>query len=409
MRERKEISICILTVLSLVSPVVLGQKLLKRNIFFESGLYLISSKNKSELDSLIKRIQDKDYQIVLIGHADSISSEEFNMNLSRKRTEHVADYLAINGINRSKITDKFSGELNPLFSNATIDKRARNRCVEIIIQLKAEESVPVAINPRFEKDTTVYCKNGAQIIFNAGAFYPRKITDINFNIKEVYSNCEILKSNWTMETEDGNCLSSAGMIYIKPTIDTIEIQPNKGQLVTIKLPMISGTPDPDMKIYFAATGKSGGTVWKEESYNLSYEDKGNRFYVFQVDSLTAINIDKSLGIVCQKNGPRIKIRKFNTYEVCQTYPNELYLSRGKKIKRGTFVIDKVINDKKPELTIMAFDKDGLPYIAKGPLLGLKHRKRKNTYIVSSKYFQRVPIDYSGKMTPTDYLCNYVSN
>jgi hypothetical protein len=407
-----------LAILTLTTLHSFGQKQINKMVFFAPNQFAVSTDNKLLLDSLVTKIKDKEYQITLVGHADSIGSEKLNLKLSKKRTISVATYLNLKGCDKMKITNKYLGEANPVFSNSTKNERVKNRCVEIIVKYESNEVALSAakttdVQPtilkeeKFENDTIIYCQNGAQIIVNSKTFYPKKIKEINFEVSEVYTICDILKSNSTTQTIDGNCLSSAGMIYIKPTLNSVEIQPNKGQLVTLKIPINNGIPDPKMKVYFAVKDKSGLTVWKEKTSELSYEENGTKFYVFKVDTLMGINIDKRLEVTCQKDGPKIKVKKFKDISVCQTYPNEIYLSRGAKLKNRKFIIDKVINDKKPILTIIAYDNDGIPYIAKGPLLELKYKKRKNLYIVNSKYFKKVLIDHSRKMTPNDYLCNYL--
>ncbi len=320
--------LCILFIITAFYVIAKGQK--KYYVYFESNSSIIPGQYRPLLDSLTDNLRNVNYKITLLGHADSIGNEKFNLLLSRQRTTSVAKYLHDAGLDTTVIDEKYYGEVKPVSDDSTEESFARNRCVEIIVLTNKEINTASEKNilraEKFENDTTLLCANGAQIIIAANAFYPNKLSEINFNISEVYTVCDILKSNTLMETEDGNCLSSAGMLYIKPTLKSVEVQPNKGQLVTIKIPMRGGMADSRIKLYFAVKNSAGNIVWKEKESELTYENIGLRYYVFRVDTLIGFNLDRLLGITCKKDGPRIKVKGFKKVEVYQTYPDETYRS-----------------------------------------------------------------------------------
>lgn len=70
-------------------------------------------------------------RIEIIGYTDSQGSAEYNRELSRRRAEAVADYLANLGIDRDLMSVSGRGEADPVASNATEEGRARNRRVII--------------------------------------------------------------------------------------------------------------------------------------------------------------------------------------------------------------------------------------------------------------------------------------
>ncbi len=386
----------------------------RKLVFFELNQYKLSSESKLLLDSLAAELSGKEYSLRLIGHADSLGESDANLKLSVQRTREVTVYLLSRGLDSIKIKQEFVGEWRPLFQYDSTSFGNKNRCVEVIsscyctpINSKINESVP--LTSKFENDTTIRCRNGTEIIIPAGAFYPRRLSEITFNVKEEFTICEILKGTSTFETDDGNCLSSAGMIYIKPMLDTVEIQPNKGQLVTIKIPLWGGRPDPLMKVYFAVIDSLGKKVWKPQESELTYENVGTQYYVFRVDTLIGFNLDKLMGIKCQKNGPQIKVKGFKDVEVYQVYPNEVYLSRGQwNKKQKVYVIDSVIPAKNPELIVMAFDKKGKAFVAKGPLLKLEFNKRKKYYLVNKDYFKPLERTSDGKQSAKDDLCRFIN-
>lgn len=66
------------------------------------------------------------------GHTDSIGPEDYNKQLSLRRAQAVADYLASHGIDASRLRVSGVGEADPVASNDTEEGRARNRRVQIM-------------------------------------------------------------------------------------------------------------------------------------------------------------------------------------------------------------------------------------------------------------------------------------
>jgi OOP family OmpA-OmpF porin len=58
------------------------------------------------------------------------------MQLSQKRAQAVRDYLVTKGIPNDLITAQGKGPDNPVAENTSIDGRAQNRRVEIVVQPK---------------------------------------------------------------------------------------------------------------------------------------------------------------------------------------------------------------------------------------------------------------------------------
>jgi outer membrane protein OmpA-like peptidoglycan-associated protein len=69
----------------------------------------------------------------VIGHADSVGEADYNLDLSQRRADNVADVLESGGVQEYRILEAGRGETQPIASNATDDGRARNRRVEVYI------------------------------------------------------------------------------------------------------------------------------------------------------------------------------------------------------------------------------------------------------------------------------------
>ena len=71
---------------------------------------------------------------VLFGYTDDTGKPEYNMELSRRRAEAVADYLSKNfNLGSDRVVALWYGAENPIASNDTDEGRAKNRRVEISI------------------------------------------------------------------------------------------------------------------------------------------------------------------------------------------------------------------------------------------------------------------------------------
>jgi len=73
------------------------------------------------------------YNAELVGHTDNVGSEEFNMDLSKRRAISVKNALVAQGVNASRLKAFGRGELDPVASNETPEGRLQNRRTEVIL------------------------------------------------------------------------------------------------------------------------------------------------------------------------------------------------------------------------------------------------------------------------------------
>ena len=101
-------------------------------ILFDVNQSTVKGQYKSELTEL-SRILNKyeDTNIMLVGYTDSTGSEEYNLELSKKRAGSVADFLATQNVNPTRFTIMGYGESQPVADNNTAGGRALNRRVDL--------------------------------------------------------------------------------------------------------------------------------------------------------------------------------------------------------------------------------------------------------------------------------------
>jgi len=83
----------------------------------------------------LARILNKypDTNIEVDGHTDATGTEEHNMQLSMRRSESVATFLAVQNVMRDRLHAVGFGELKPVASNDNAEGRQLNRRVEVAI------------------------------------------------------------------------------------------------------------------------------------------------------------------------------------------------------------------------------------------------------------------------------------
>jgi OOP family OmpA-OmpF porin len=97
------------------APPVLEKITLNTDVLFPFNKAELLPGGKDKLDELAKSAQGAEVdRIVLAGYADRIGSDEYNRELSEKRAQAVADYLATKGVDQSRIQVEGRGEDNPI-------------------------------------------------------------------------------------------------------------------------------------------------------------------------------------------------------------------------------------------------------------------------------------------------------
>ena len=74
-----------------------------------------------------------DTELLIVGHTDSKGEDDYNLRLSERRSNAAADYLASQGVTRTRVRTAGRGENEPVAQNDTEDGRQANRRVEVAI------------------------------------------------------------------------------------------------------------------------------------------------------------------------------------------------------------------------------------------------------------------------------------
>lgn len=97
----------------------------------KSDLKQPSRENLAKLATILNKYEDTN--ILLEGHTDASGSDEYNLELSRRRAQSVSNYLASLGVDVTRFTIMGYGEQQPIAENDTPQGRQQNRRVEVAI------------------------------------------------------------------------------------------------------------------------------------------------------------------------------------------------------------------------------------------------------------------------------------
>ncbi len=102
------------------------------HVLFDFDKAVIKPEAYPLLDEVVAILKkNPDMTVELQGHTDNIGSQEYNMGLSLRRANAVADYLESKGISSDRLTTKGFGFSKPVALNGTEFGRSLNRRVEL--------------------------------------------------------------------------------------------------------------------------------------------------------------------------------------------------------------------------------------------------------------------------------------
>jgi OOP family OmpA-OmpF porin len=106
------------------------------DVLFETGKSAVTPGLREEIGEFSRVLLEQDPHAALRveGHTDASGTREFNQRLSDERAAAVRNALMNAGIAPQRITAVGLAETRPVASNETVEGRARNRRVDIVIQ-----------------------------------------------------------------------------------------------------------------------------------------------------------------------------------------------------------------------------------------------------------------------------------
>ena len=118
-----------------VKTTATGQKIsFNAPILFKTNSDKIEPQSLGDLQKIAAVLKNHpNAKTVVEGYTDNTGDPAYNVNLSQRRAQAVADQLVAYGVNSANISAKGFGAANPIADNKTAAGRAQNRRVELNI------------------------------------------------------------------------------------------------------------------------------------------------------------------------------------------------------------------------------------------------------------------------------------
>lgn len=114
-----------------LEPVEMGASAVLNNLFFDLNKYELKEKSITELDKVIRFLNDNPkIRVEISGHTDNAGTAAYNLQLSLKRAQSVAGYLVAHSVAANRLTQKGYGADKPLKPNDSEENRQVNRRIE---------------------------------------------------------------------------------------------------------------------------------------------------------------------------------------------------------------------------------------------------------------------------------------
>lgn len=117
-----------------LTPLVVGDKIALKNIYFEMSKSDLLPASFAELNQIATMLQDNPAMTIrLEGHTDIIGDHDKNLRLSKDRVWACQNYLSQQGIDRNRVQAVGYGDTRPILTKGTDEERKVNRRVEFVI------------------------------------------------------------------------------------------------------------------------------------------------------------------------------------------------------------------------------------------------------------------------------------
>ncbi|KVL27932.1 hypothetical protein WS97_27945 [Burkholderia territorii] len=116
------------------APVPVDHVSFAGDALFATRIATLAPGASASMDRMLSNGEDRTYsQVTITGYTDSVGSDAANLDLSKRRAETVAGYLMLHGLKAKTLKVTGRGAADPVAPNSTIEGRARNRRVEMVL------------------------------------------------------------------------------------------------------------------------------------------------------------------------------------------------------------------------------------------------------------------------------------
>ncbi|MEP7377379.1 MAG: OmpA family protein [Chitinophagaceae bacterium] len=251
-----------------------GQKTDTLLLFYKPDQFTISKPDQQKLDGFLLRGWDR---IAINGHTDETDAEEYNLDLSRKRSSEVYEYFMAKNIPGGVLSSQYFGESMPRANNNSDDGRALNRRTEIIGYQFPKVKLKPKTDPMIPVTKTL--DNGFIITYRPGSM-PADMADnfgagFGMNFQLISNTMEMRQNNLFNNTTNGEILSSV-LIICGNRLNPCKL--DSPVLVRVPIPFNTNCPIEKVK-FFSSVAENGKRIWQEQTKLFYPEIIGGRKYI----------------------------------------------------------------------------------------------------------------------------------
>lgn len=240
-------------------------------IYFDFNSDQVRTDNLNKLKLLTKGFDPEKENILIVGHTDTVGNQNFNLDLSRRRTNTVLKYLTSHGIAAASISSDFKGK-----TQIVNDDQFYNRRVEIYVMKKLADKISYpqfkeTLKPQAQsftvsssQDVKIEGDHGTLIKIPANSFVSmdgKPVTgDVAISLTEYYSMGDFFSSNLSTRCGD-EIISSAGMIKITARTGEKEVKLKSTASMEINFPKNDAE---DYSTFYGERNKQGIVEWKQQ-------------------------------------------------------------------------------------------------------------------------------------------------
>ncbi len=238
-------------------------------IYFDKDEYSLTHESKTALTNWMNENSSlKTFSVMLKGHTDSDADEDYNLTLSKNRSETVREFLIAGGFN--VLNSQFLGEGIPAVMNDGENNMSLNRRVEIVVLDNPQEMFDAYCTEpkqRFSISESGYTKitgeQGTKVFIPSNVFVKKDGTPVDpekvkIEMQEFYEMSDFVKNNLTT-VSNGEILETGGTINLRAFADGEELTLRKNAFIDVYFP--TKTPDDGMAAFSGIPDEAGAMNW----------------------------------------------------------------------------------------------------------------------------------------------------
>lgn len=252
------------------------------NVFFDFNSDILRINDVGKLSNILDKFNPNEHTIKLVGYTDTIGSNEYNLKLSRRRTNTVKEYLTKKGIASDQISTGFKGKLNPVKSDQIYNRRVEIFLLSKQSKISSIEEFRKSCKPKPQKftipsdvDVEIEGNRGTIITISANSFLTKsgkKITgEVEIRLTEFYSMTDFFSEKLSTISE-GVLLTSAGMIHIKVVQDDEELILRENTDIELAFPKSNET---NYSTFYGERQENGNMNWQLDKQQLPSRNQQN--------------------------------------------------------------------------------------------------------------------------------------